>query len=51
MPRLRRPAGPLDRLADYHRAARSRVETLREQLATAEGFARQMQEHLAHHTR
>lgn len=31
---------PLDRLAAYHDAARARVQALRDQLATAEGFAR-----------
>jgi DNA-binding transcriptional MerR regulator len=35
-----------DRLAMFHTAARHRVETLREQLATAEGFAQQIQDHI-----
>jgi DNA-binding transcriptional MerR regulator len=41
----------LSRLAGYHEAAAARVQTLRDQLATAEGFAQQMQEHLAQHSR
>ena len=40
----------VERLAAYHRAAEARVTALREQLATAEGFARQMQTHLNEHT-
>jgi hypothetical protein len=43
--------GDLSRLAGYHEAARARVQTLRDQLATAEGFAQQMQEHLNQHSR
>ena len=43
-------AAPLERLAAYHRATEARVTALREQLATAEGFARQMQTHLDEHT-
>jgi DNA-binding transcriptional MerR regulator len=43
--------GDLSRLAGYHGAARARVQTLRDQLATAEGFAQQMQEHLDQHSR
>ena len=39
----------LDRLAMFHTAAQSRVEALREQLATAEGFAQQIQQHLDRH--
>ena len=35
-----------DRLAMFHTAAQNRVEALREQLATAEGFARQIQNHI-----
>jgi DNA-binding transcriptional MerR regulator len=38
-----------DRLAMFHTAAQHRVETLREQLATAEGFAQQIQDHIHHH--
>ena len=41
----------LQRLAGYHEAARTRVQTLRERLATAEGFAQQMRDHLDQHTR
>lgn len=37
----------LDRLTMFHTAAQNRVEALREQLATAEGFARQIQGHIA----
>ncbi|MEU4245644.1 MerR family transcriptional regulator [Actinoplanes sp. NPDC026619] len=36
----------LDRLAMFHAAAQNRVEALREQLATAEGFAQQIQGHI-----
>jgi MerR family copper efflux transcriptional regulator len=36
----------LDRLAMFHTAAQNRVEALREQLATAEGFAQQIQGHI-----
>lgn len=39
----------LNRLTSYQQAAHTRVQTLREQLATAEGFARQMQDHLDRH--
>ncbi|MFC6568688.1 MerR family transcriptional regulator [Actinoplanes utahensis] len=39
----------LQRLAGYHEAAQARVQTLRDQLGTAEGFAQQMQDHLDHH--
>jgi MerR family copper efflux transcriptional regulator len=35
----------------FHTAAQTRVRALREQLATAEGFARQIQDHIDHHTR
>jgi MerR family copper efflux transcriptional regulator len=41
----------LQRLAGYHEAAQSRVQQLREQLGTAEGFAEQMRDHLDQHTR
>ena len=36
----------LDRLAMFHTAAQNRVGALREQLATAEGFAQQIQDHI-----
>ncbi len=39
----------LDRLAMFHTAAQNRVGTLREQLATAEGFAQQIQDHINQH--
>lgn len=39
----------LDRLAMFHTAAQTRVQALREQLATAEGFARQIQNHIDEH--
>ncbi|WP_026189517.1 MerR family transcriptional regulator [Salinispora mooreana] len=43
----------LDRLGLFHTVAATRVETLREQLRTAEGFAaalhRQLDQHRAHH--
>jgi DNA-binding transcriptional MerR regulator len=35
-----------DRLAMFHTAAQNRVQALREQLATAEGFAQQIQDHI-----
>ncbi|MEV0391679.1 MerR family transcriptional regulator [Polymorphospora rubra] len=41
----------LDRLAMFHQAATARVQALRDQLATAEGFARQMQDQLDIHRR
>lgn len=41
----------LDQLATYHDAAQARVQALREQLVTAEGFARQIQDHIALHRR
>ncbi|MEV7230501.1 MULTISPECIES: MerR family transcriptional regulator [Polymorphospora] len=41
----------LERLAMFHRAAMARVQALRDQLATAEGFARQMQDQLDIHRR
>ncbi|GAA1582679.1 MerR family transcriptional regulator [Actinoplanes couchii] len=44
-------AALMDRLAGYHRAADTRVQTLRDQLAHAEGFAEQMRDHLDQHTR
>jgi hypothetical protein len=40
------PAELQDRLAMYHRAAQNRVQALRDQLATAEGFAQQIQDHI-----
>jgi MerR family copper efflux transcriptional regulator len=40
----------LERLAGYHEAAETRVQTLRDQLGTAEGFAQQMQDHLKQHS-
>jgi DNA-binding transcriptional MerR regulator len=40
-----------DRLATYHHAAQARVQALREQLATAEEFVRQIQNHIALHRR
>ncbi|BBH69716.1 MerR family transcriptional regulator [Actinoplanes sp. OR16] len=39
----------LERLAGYQEAAEERVGTLRRQLAMAEGFAQQMQDHLNQH--
>jgi MerR family transcriptional regulator, copper efflux regulator len=39
----------LDRLALFHTAAQTRVQALRVQLATAEGFARQIQNHIDEH--
>ncbi|MGI5180334.1 MerR family transcriptional regulator [Dactylosporangium sp. CA-152071] len=39
----------LDRLTVFRDAARARVQALRDQLDTAEGFARQLQEHLDIH--
>ena len=45
----RERAALLDRLAMFHTAAQTRVETLREQLTTAEGFAQQIQSHIAEH--
>lgn len=42
-------AGLQDRLATFHTAAQARVQKLREQLATAEGFARQIQDHIELH--
>ena len=38
-----------DRLAMFHTAAQVRVRALREQLATAEGFAQQIQDHIDLH--
>ncbi len=40
-----------DRLAMFHTAAQNRVQALREQLATAEGFARQIHDHIETHNR
>ncbi|WP_430640889.1 MerR family DNA-binding protein [Couchioplanes caeruleus] len=40
-----------DRLAMFHTAAQARVQALREQLSTAEGFARQIQDHVDQHNR
>jgi DNA-binding transcriptional MerR regulator len=40
-----------DRLAMYHHAAQNRVQALREQLTTAEGFAQQIQDHIDLHNR
>ncbi|MFE0593905.1 MerR family transcriptional regulator [Micromonospora echinospora] len=40
-----------DRLAMFHTAAQNRVQALREQLATAEGFAQQIQDEIARHNR
>ena len=42
-------AGLRDRLALYHQAALARVQALREQLATAEGFAQQIEEQMDRH--
>lgn len=39
----------LDRLTMFHQAAQARVQALREQLATAEGFAHQIQEQIDIH--
>jgi hypothetical protein len=39
----------LDRLATFHTAAPARAQALREQLATAEGFAQQIQDHIELH--
>ena len=33
----------------FHTAAQTRVQALREQLATAEGFAQQIQDHIDQH--
>ncbi|MEU4555358.1 MerR family transcriptional regulator [Micromonospora violae] len=44
-------AALLDRLALFHTAAQSRVHALRQQLAMAEGFARQIQEQIDLHNR
>ncbi|MBL7258901.1 MerR family transcriptional regulator [Paractinoplanes lichenicola] len=38
-----------DRLALFDAAAQNRVQTLRDQLDMAEGFARQIQDHIAQH--
>jgi MerR family copper efflux transcriptional regulator len=38
-----------ERLAMFHTAAQARVQALREQLATAEGFAQQIQDHIDLH--
>jgi len=38
-----------DRLATFHQAAQARVQTLREQLHIAEGFAQQIQEQIDRH--
>lgn len=48
------PTGPernalRERLSAFHTAAEDRVETLRGQLAHAEGFAHQMRDHLDQH--
>jgi MerR family copper efflux transcriptional regulator len=43
-------AGLQDRLAMFHTAARTRVQALREQLATAEGFAQQIQDQIELHS-
>ena len=42
-------AALLERLAMFHEAARARVQALREQLTTAEGFATQIEEQLTLH--
>lgn len=39
-----------DRLAMFHTIAQTRVQALREQLATAEGFAQQIQDHINLHS-
>ncbi|MFY1703125.1 MerR family transcriptional regulator [Micromonospora sp. WMMA1923] len=39
-----------ERLATFQTAAQTRVSALREQLATAEGFARQMQDQIDRHS-
>lgn len=39
-----------DRLALFHAAARDRVRVLRDQLEMAEGFARQIEGHMAEHS-
>ncbi|WP_428966051.1 MerR family transcriptional regulator [Micromonospora fluostatini] len=39
-----------ERLAMFHTAAQARVDALREQLATAEGFAQQMQDQIELHS-
>ncbi len=44
-------AALLSRLASYHDAAVTRVQTLRDHLAYAEEFAGQMRDHLDQHTR
>jgi MerR family copper efflux transcriptional regulator len=41
----------MDRLGSFHTAAQERVKALRDQLDTAEGFARQIQDHIAEHDR
>lgn len=38
-----------ERLAMFHTAAQNRVQALREQLASAEGFAQQIQDHIDQH--
>ncbi|MBM0230847.1 MerR family transcriptional regulator [Micromonospora sp. STR1_7] len=40
-----------NRLATFHTAAQTRVQALRAQLATAEGFAQQIQGHIDQHNR
>ena len=40
-----------ERLALFHAAAQDRVQSLREQLFTAEGFARQLQDQISRHSR
>ncbi|MFG1925291.1 MerR family transcriptional regulator [Cryptosporangium sp. NPDC048952] len=42
-------AALLERLTMFHEAAQARVQALRDQLATAEGFAAQIEEHLRVH--
>jgi MerR family copper efflux transcriptional regulator len=43
-------AGLQERLAMFHTAAQNRVQALREQLAMAEGFAGQIEEHIHRHS-
>ncbi|MEU8230487.1 MerR family transcriptional regulator [Actinoplanes sp. NPDC048967] len=43
-------AGLQDRLAMFHTAAQARVQALREQLITAEGFAQHIQDHIELHS-
>jgi MerR family transcriptional regulator, copper efflux regulator len=44
-----RRAALQDRLAMFHTAAQARVQALRDQLATAEDFATQIQDHINQH--